>query len=91
MNKVVGRVTEEERDEIQALFERRNGLNELATILTSENAELYEMLVKDLGRTSSDFKNWWSKMSDKYSWESCENGHWEIDFGTCLISLISAG
>ena len=31
--KLVGQVTPEERDEIQMLFERRNGLNELAKIL----------------------------------------------------------
>lgn len=29
MKKLVGNVTEEEKLEIQALFERRNGLNEL--------------------------------------------------------------
>ena len=32
--KLVGQVTPEEKDEIQRLFERRNGLNELAMILT---------------------------------------------------------
>lgn len=88
MNKVVGRVSETERNEIQALFERRNGLNELAKILTPENTELYEKLVKDLGKTSTEFQNWWSRMAEKYSWESDENGHWEIDFNTCVISLI---
>lgn len=86
--KKVGRVTERERDEIQALFERRNGLNELAKILTSDNTELYEKLVKDLGKTGSDFQNWWSKMAEKYSWESDEKGHWEIDFDSCIISLV---
>lgn len=88
MNKEVGRVTEIERDEIQALFERRNGLNELAKVLTPENIELYEKLVRDLGKTSNDFQNWWSRMAEKYSWESNENGHWEIDFNTCIIYLI---
>lgn len=88
MNKVVGRVSETERDEIQALFERRNGLNELAKVLTPDNTDLYEKLVKDLGKTGSDFQNWWSRMAEKYSWESDENGHWEIDFNTCVISLI---
>ena len=33
--KVVGQVTPEEKNEIQLLFERRNGLNELAKILTA--------------------------------------------------------
>ena len=51
IRKVVGQVTIEERNEIQQLFERRNGLNELAKILTADNHELYEKLVKDMGET----------------------------------------
>ncbi len=85
----VGQVTELERDEIQALFERKNGLTELAKILTPENKELYERLVKDLGETSSKFQNWWDIMSAKYAWESAPNGNWEIDFQNCLIYLVT--
>lgn len=47
--KIVGQVTPEERDEIQKLFERRNGLQELAKIVDTNNTELYEKLVKDMG------------------------------------------
>lgn len=86
--KLVGQVKPEERDEIQMLFERRNGLNELAKILTSDNAELYEKLVKDMGETSTKFQNWWTRMSQKYQWESLENGNWEINFDTCEIYLV---
>ena len=89
MKKEVGRVSEIERDEIQALFERRNGLNELAKVLTPDNTELYEKLVSDIGKTGSDFQNWWSRMSAKYSWESAENGNWEIDFNSCVIYLVT--
>lgn len=85
--KIVGQVTPEERDEIQALFERRNGLNELAKILTNDNTELYEKLVKDMGVTSTKFQNWWNRMSQKYQWESTENGNWEINFDTCEVTL----
>lgn len=85
--KLVGQVTPEERDEIQMLFERRNGLNELAKILTSDNAELYEKLVKDMGITSTKFQNWWNRMSQKYQWESTEDGNWEINFDTCEVTL----
>lgn len=87
MRKVVGSVTAEEKNEIQALFERRNGLNELAKILTVENTELYEKLVKDMGETGLKFQNWWNRMSSKYQWESLEGGNWEIDFDTCEIYL----
>lgn len=89
MRKEVGRVTEQERDEIQALFERRNGLSELAKILTADNAELYERMVKDLGETSTKFQNWWDSMSAKYNWESVPDGNWEIDFNDCTIYLVT--
>lgn len=89
MNKVIGLVTAEERDEIQKLFERRNGLNELAKILTSDNEELYERLVNDIGETSTKFQNWWNTMEKKYQWESHPEGHWEINFNTCEIILVT--
>lgn len=89
MKKIVGQVTPEEKNEIQALFERRNGLNELAKILTADNADLYEKLVKDLGETGTKFQNWWDRMAQKYQWESIENGNWEINFDTCEIYLVA--
>ena len=70
--KKIGQVTPEEKNEIQQLFERRNGLNELAKILTADNAELYEKLVKDLGETGTKFQSWWDRMGAKYQWESIE-------------------
>lgn len=89
MKKLVGQVTPEEKNEIQTLFERRNGLNELAKILTADNAELYEKLVRDLGETGSKFQNWWDRMAQKYQWEAVENGNWEIKFETCEIYLVT--
>ena len=86
--KVVGQVTIEERNEIQQLFERRNGLNELAKILTADNHELYEKLVKDMGETGTKFQSWWDRMGEKYQWESIDGGNWEINFDTCEIYLV---
>lgn len=88
MKKVVGKVSESEKKEIQILFERRNGLNELANILTADNEELYERLVKDLGETNVKFQKWWDEMSRKYQWESIDGGNWEINFDTCEIFLV---
>ena len=89
MKKKVGQVSPEEKDEILALFERRNGLNELAKIVSNDDS-LYEKLVADMGTTATKFQNWWDKMSAKYQWERTENGHWEIDFNTCEIFLFTA-
>lgn len=87
MKKIVGRVTQEECSEIKRLFERRNGLTELAKIVTADNTDLYERLVADLGETATKFQNWWDNMADKYQWEKTPNGKWEINFDTCEISL----
>ena len=88
MKKLVGKVTEEEKNEILSLFERRNGLNELAKILMVEHETLYEKLVRDLGNTGLKFQKWWDIMAAKYQWESHENGNWEINVETCEIYLI---
>ena len=83
----VGQVTAEERDTIQQLFERRNGLNELAKILTPDNDALYQKLIKDMGETGTKFQRWWDDMSAKYQWKGTPNGHWEINFESCEIFL----
>ena len=67
MRKVVGKVTEEEKCEIQQLFERQNGLNELAKIVSADNDALYEKLVKDLGETGAKFQDWWNRICLLYT------------------------
>lgn len=86
MKRIVGKVTAAERDELRMLFERRNGLTELAKIV-GEDDRLYEKLVADMGATGTKFQKWWDGMSAKYAWERSENGQWEIDFNTCDIYL----
>jgi len=87
--KKVGIVTEEERDEIQKLFRRHSSLADLAKIVTSDNVELYEKVVNDLGETNIKFQNWWNKKGEKYNWESADNGRWQINFDTCEIFLVT--
>lgn len=89
IRKIVGQVTLEERNEIQTLFERKNGLAELAKIVTVDNSELYEKLVKDMGETSTKFQQWWDTKAKQYGWESHANGNWEINFQTCEITLVA--
>lgn len=87
MKKEVGKVTPQERDEIKRLFERRMGLVELAKIVNASDTELYDRLVTDLGDNSTKFQQWWDNISEKYDWESSDEGNWEIDFQTCIIYL----
>ena len=87
MKKKIGEVTEEEKKEIVTLFERKNGLAELAKIVKNDDA-LYEKLVADMGATSTKFQAWWNRMSRKYQWEATDDGNWEIDFESNSIYLI---
>lgn len=89
MKKIIGQVTLDEKDEIQILYGRRSALYELAQILTADNAELYEKLLKDIGETNVKFQSWWDRMAQKYNWESAENGKWRISFETCEIFLVT--
>ncbi|MDR2057898.1 MAG: CXXX repeat peptide modification system protein [Dysgonamonadaceae bacterium] len=83
----VGEVTEEEKKEILSLFERKNGLVELAKIIKSDDA-LYDKMVRDMGATATQFQAWWDRMVKKYQWESKEGGNWEINFETNEIILV---
>lgn len=86
--KKVGTVPPEERDALQMLFERQNGLRELAQILTDDNPALYERLVADMGATSQKLQAWWKEKSEKYHWESSDDSAWQIDFETGDIYLV---
>lgn len=85
--KSIGRVTPEQKDEIQALFERRNALKELFMIVDPKNTELYERVLADISETKKKFDQWWNDRAAEYGWEGCANGNWEIDFDSCEIFL----
>ena len=87
MKKIVGKVITEEKDTILFLFERRNALTELAKIITPDDA-IYEKMVSDMASANAKFQQWWNEMSEKYQWESVENGRWYIDFETNEIYLL---
>jgi CXXX repeat modification system protein len=90
---VVGKVGPKERDEIRALFERRNGLLELVQSLAQngsgllDNTVFYEKVIADLGRTKTRFQKWWDDKAKAYGWQGKPGWQWSIDFDTCQISL----
>lgn len=84
-NNIIGRVTAEERDNIQQLHERCNGLIELAKCLSSDDGEIYERVIQDIKITKEKYRNWWSAMAEKYNWDKNEN-NWTINFKTREIS-----
>lgn len=96
MNKEkVGSVTEQEKEEIKKLYERKNALKEIipslnSGLLTNEQKdELYERVVQDMVKTNAAFQRWWDEKGEQYNWKSVENGNWNIDFETNEIYLIT--
>jgi CXXX repeat modification system protein len=90
---VVGWVTARERDEILALFERKNGLAELAHALAAaddevlKNSYFYDKLVMDMGKTTTKYQQWWDMQAKIHQWEKAVGEVWEIDFDTCQVFL----
>lgn len=93
-DEVVGKVSPKERDEIRALFERRNGLIELVQSLSTDgsgmldNTAFYEKVVADLGRTTTRAQQWWNAKARAYHWPGRRGWQWTIDFDTCDIHLM---
>lgn len=86
--KIIGKVTEEEKNEIMKLFEQKSALKSLAITLAENKIppdnRLHERLIKDLGEVEVKYQNWWDRMAKKYAWEGSE---WNINFNTCEIFL----
>ena len=92
----IGKVTYKERDEILALFERKNGLLELVRALAEtgdellKNSHFYEKVIADLGKTTTRHEQWWDSRAKHYKWEKIYGYVWEIDFDSCKIFLRKA-
>jgi CXXX repeat modification system protein len=86
-----GKVTVEERDEIRKLFQRKNALTELFGSFSKLDDitidKLYNRLIEDMGKTTTDFHNWWDQKAKQYSWQFAEGATWRIDFDTCEVFL----
>jgi CXXX repeat modification system protein len=93
MKKKLGKVTQEEKDLIQGLYERKNALVELFKSLSDGDMQrpefhaLYEKIVADMARTSGTYKRWWTDMRTKYGWDDVPGMRWSIDFDTCEVYL----
>lgn len=89
----VGEVTDQEKNEVQRLYERKLALQELLGTLPTQaideqaKEELYDRILIDMGTTKLKFDGWWSEKAQKYNWMSLPDGHWSIDFQTNEIFL----
>lgn len=75
----VGTVTEEEKDEIQKLYERKLALNELMLTfdhqwVTGELRDmLYDKISIEIPKANKMSETWWNEKACKYHWKSVAN------------------
>jgi len=90
---IVGIVTEEEKNEVMMLFERKIGIEELTATLENdlisiEKKEIMQdKMISELGKVKLNLQAWWGRMYEKYNWKSVEGYRWNIDFQSCEIFL----
>ena len=87
MKKVIGKVTEEEKQQIKDINEHKNSLEELLLILPQE-CELYQKALDEMNNTMNAYQEWWSTHYNKYHWEK-GNTNWTILFETNEIIIES--
>ncbi len=93
ISEIVGKVTEQEKNEMLILFERKLGIDELAFTLESDllsddkKESMQDKMITEFGKIKLDMQTWWNKMYEKYKWEMIEGYKWNIDFQTCEIYL----
>lgn len=84
----IGQVSDDERDEIRRLHERRTGLYELLLTVDSpdlspeEQEALRTSIDEDLVRTNARFEGWWQRAGGKYNLEGAGHGRWMLNFET---------
>jgi CXXX repeat modification system protein len=95
LKETVGMVTEEEKKQALEFHERKLALGELLVAMPDLSLpkeaqdELSERIAVDTEKTTIKLKTWWDDMHQKYNWKSAEGRHWNIDFQTNEIRLMT--
>lgn len=66
--KIVGQVTEDEKNIILDLYEKKTALENLTRIINPDNESMYNKMIKDYGKVVISFNDWWRTMQVKYNW-----------------------
>lgn len=82
MSKVIWTLSDDDKKEIQNIFEKKLALENLVKIIDANNQEMYDKLISDYRRTLCQFQDWWTRNSQKYKWEG---QNWSINFDTSEV------
>lgn len=91
--RILAELLEDEKKEIQSLFERINSLNALVGTLADAQLDvheenwLYEKLINDATETRRKFNEWWVNSCEKYDLDKRYTNKYYVDFITNQIIL----
>lgn len=85
MKKIIGKVTEEEKQTIMRINSHRNSLEELLLVLPQDD-ELHKEASLDMDETMKKYQEWWNHGFEKYHWEKGETD-WKLLFETNEIVI----
>lgn len=83
---IITELPDDERQEIENLFERINSLESLSLTLAAdnklfkENSDMYERIITDLTDTRKKFNQWWLFLADKYNLDKDHLSQYHVDF-----------
>lgn len=92
MHKILTKITEEEGNEIEALFEKLNSLESLklsyeeSSNLLKDSSQ-YENVINDILVTKKGYTDWWERVVIKYSLEKHDIGKVYVDFAKNEIGV----
>lgn len=87
MAEVIGKVTDQEKEEIKELFEKKAALESLKNLNLNETVSM--RVDDDLDSVKLLMQDWWQKYAQKYNWKGMgSNKNWEISFSTGEILLV---
>ena len=84
---ILGKVSENESEEIEYTLERLAGLEELLMIIDDEELKTTVKEEITMLRASSD--SWWNKVSEKYGWDANGSDNWGINFLDRTVRLLN--
>lgn len=84
MSKIAWKLTENEKKEIEEIFEKKKALENLMKILNEKN-EIYDIILKDYSDTLTIFEDWWKVNMNKNGYEKFSNLY--VDFTNCQVLI----
>lgn len=83
--RILGKITEVEKDEIEMLNEKVCALKNLVQIIPETELNTYSRCVQEYNEISNRYQCWWSDIMERYGWEVMEGENLNINFLTCDI------